>query len=159
MTIKVDEITHYEPTDHDNSPYTADDVAAISVTKTRNVSLFRNVVLSNARLKNLTDLTFETNIELEERIPNANAGRSGGTFSYVREDSYLKPASLVITTAKGAVIPADRIIRVVVNPESVQVTLAKGAFASDAEAAGATVATKAYYNFGPGAAVPVTLAK
>jgi len=160
VTIKVDEITHYNSADHDNSPYTADDVAAISVTKTRNVQLFRNVVLSNAQLKNLTDLTFETNIELQEKIPNANAGRSGGgNFTYIREDSYLRPASLVITTANGAVIPADKIVRIVVNQESVQVTLAKGAFASDAEAAGATVATKAYYNFAAGAAVGMNIQK
>jgi len=158
VTIKVDEITHYNPADHDNSPYAAEDVATISVTKTMDAPSFRSVVLSNARLKSLTDLTFDTNIELQQRIPDANKSE-GGTYTYIREDSLLKPASLVITKANGSVIPADKIVRIVVNPANVQVTLSKGAFAGDAEAAGAKVATKAFYNFGPAAAIPVTISK
>ena len=79
--------------------------------------------------------------------------------SYVREDSRLTPKSLVITKSDGSVIPAEKIVKIVVNPASVEVTLAKGAFARARQAAKATVATKAYYHFGPGAAVPIRIAE
>ncbi len=158
VTIRIDGITHYDPSEPDNSPYTADDVATITVTKTVDAELFKPVVLSNARLKDLTNLTFDTNIELRHRIPNANA-RRGGNFTYVREDSLLYPESLVITKSDGSLIPTEMIIDIDVSPAGVQVTLAQGAFADAEEAAGATVATKAYFNFGPGAAVPVSVTK
>jgi len=90
------------------------------------------------------------------RIPNANAGE-GGTFAYVREDSRLEPKSLVITRSDGSVVPASRILKIAVNPSSVDVTLAKGAFSRARQAAKATIATKAYYHFGPGSAVPVNV--
>jgi len=47
------------------------------------------------------------------------------------------------------------------GPKSVpvQIKLAEGAFANEKEAMNATVATKAYFNFGPGAAVPVNISK
>jgi M6 family metalloprotease-like protein len=156
VTISVDEITHYNSSDPSNSPYTADDVATITVKKTKDADLFKSVVLSNAQLKNLTDLTFDTNIEMQHRIPNANA-RSGGTYTYIREDSLLNPESLVITKADGSIIPAKKIIRIVVNPNptNVQVTLAKDTFARVEEAMNVTVATKAYFNFGPSAPVSV----
>lgn len=155
VTISVDGITHYDSADPSNSPYTADDVATITVTK---ADLFKSVVLSNARLKNLTDLTFDTNIEMQLRIPNANA-RNGGNYTYIREDSLLCPESLVITKSDGSVIPEEKIISIVVNPSNVLVTLAQGTFADAADAANATVATKAYYNFGPGATVPVSVSE
>lgn len=158
VTISVDAISHYDPSDPSNSPYTADDTARITVTKTMDAELFKSVVLSNAQLKNLTDLTFDTNIELQHRIPNANASK-GGTFTYIREDSLLNPESLVITKADGAIIPAEKILKIVVNPTNVQVTLAKGAFARAREVTNATVATKAYYHFGPGAPVRVNVTK
>ena len=158
VTISVNEITHYDSSDPSNSPYTADDVATITVNKTKDADLFKSVVLSNAQLKNLTDLTFDTNIEMQQRIPNANA-RKGGNYTYIREDSLLYPESLVITKADGSIIPAKKIIKIVVNPTNVQVTLAKGTFARAAEATNVTVATKAYYNFGPGAAVQVSVSK
>ena len=158
VTISVEGITHYDSADPSNSPYTADDVATITVTKTMNADLFKSVVLSNARLKNLTDLTFDTNIEMQLRIPNANA-RHGGNYTYIREDSLLYPESLVITKSDGSVIPAEKIIRIVVNPSNVLVTLAQGTFADVADTVNITVATKAYYNFGPGAAVQVSVSE
>ncbi|MBZ5498635.1 MAG: hypothetical protein LAP85_19740 [Acidobacteriia bacterium] len=158
VTIKVDDITNCNASDPAGSAYTADDVAAIAVTKTTNAELAQNVVLSNARLKDLTDLSFDTNVELQQRIPNANA-TNRGTYTYIREDSILSPANIVITKANGAVIPAAKIARVIVNPAGVQVQLAKGALASAAEASGATVATKAYYFFGAGAPVRISVAK
>jgi M6 family metalloprotease-like protein len=154
VTISVGGITHYDSSNPSGSPHTADDVATITVNKTRDADLFKGVVLSNAQLKGLTDLTFDTNIELQRRIPNANTGE-GGTNTYIREDSLLYPKSLVITKAGGSIIPAEKIIKIVVNPTNVQVTLAKRAFSRAAEATNATVATKAYYHFGPGAAMPV----
>jgi hypothetical protein len=156
VTISVAGITHYDSFNPSNSPYTADDVATITVNKTMDAELFKSVVLSNAQLKGLTELTFDTNVELQRRIPNANASE-GGTYTYIREDSLLYPKSLVITKADGSVIPAEKIIKIVVNPTNVQVTLAKGAFARAVEAKNATVATKAYYHFDPGAAVPVRI--
>lgn len=63
----------------------------------------------------------------------------------------------MITKADGSLVPADKILKIAVNLSNVQVTLAKGAFANSTEAAKATVATKAYYHFGPGAAVPVRI--
>jgi M6 family metalloprotease-like protein len=154
VTIRVDGITHYNLSDPSNSPYTADDVATITVTKTMNADLYKSVVLSNAQLKDLTNLTFDTNVELQQRIPNANGGNRG-TYTYIREESMLNPSNLVITKANRSVIPAKQITSIVVNPTGVQVTLAKGAFASAADAAGATVAAKAYYHFGAGAAVRI----
>jgi hypothetical protein len=156
VTISVGGITRYDSSDPSGSPYTADDVAAITVNKTKDAELFRGVFLSNAQLRGLTDLTFDTNIELQQRIVNTNAPE-GRTSFYIREDSRLYVKSLVITKADGSVVPADKIVKIAVNPANVQVTLAPGAFASAAEAAKATVATKAYYHFGPGAAVPVRI--
>jgi M6 family metalloprotease-like protein len=158
VTINVEEISHYNSSDPSNSPYTADDIATITINKTKDADLFKSVVLSNAQLKDLTDLTFDTNIEMQHRIPNANA-RGGGTYTYIREDSLLNPESLVITKADGARIPPQKILHIVVNPTNVQIKLAEGAFANEKEAMNATVATKAYFNFGPGAAVPVNISK
>lgn len=152
VTISVEEISHYDSSDPSNSPYTADDVATITIHKTKDAELFRSVVLSNAQLKDLTELTFDTNIEMQHRIPNANA-RRGGTYTYIREDSLLHPESLVITKADGSIIPAEKITRIVVNPTSVRVTLAEDTFARVEEAVNVTVATKAYFNFGPSAPV------
>ena len=151
VTIRVDGITHGDAAD---PRYTADDVATVTVEKSRNAELFRNVVLSNARLKDSTVLTFETNIEMQWRpiIPLREGAKAG---RYVREDSRLAPESLVITRSDGTVVPEDRILKVVVSPTSVEVKLAEGAFPRAGRAEKATVATKAYYHFGPGAAVPI----
>jgi M6 family metalloprotease-like protein len=158
VAISIDGITHYNAADPGNSPYTADDVATIRVSKSREATLCNAVVLSNAELKNLTDLTFDTNIELQQRISNANA-TNGGKYTYVREDSILRADQLVITRANGSVVPAARITGLAVSPRGVRVTLAPGTFAGMAAASGATVATKAYYHFGPGAPVPLSAAK
>jgi hypothetical protein len=103
-------------------------------------------------------LTFDTNLELQLRIPNANAN-NGGTYTYVREESILRPEHLVITKANGSIIPAAKITGVTVTPTGVEVALANGSFTSAADASGATVATRPYYHFGAGAAVRVTVAK
>ncbi len=156
VTISVGGITHFNSSDPSGSPYTANDVAAVTVRKTKGADLFKSVTLSQARLKGLTELTFETNIEMQQRIVNTDDPKDLSNI-YIREDSRLYPRSLVITRADGSLVPADKILKIAVNPAAVQVTLAKGAFASAAEAAKATVATKAYYHFGPGAAVPVRI--
>ena len=156
VTISVSGITHYDSSNPSGSPYTSDDVATVTVNKTMDAELFKSVVLSNAQLKGLTELTFDTNVELQQRIPNANAGE-GGTFTYIREDSLFDPRSLVITKADGSIMAAEQIIKIEVNPGSVRLTLVEGAFTGAAEAEKATVATKAYYHFGPGAAVPVRI--
>ncbi len=147
VTISVSGITRYDSSNPSGSPYTADDVATVTINKTMDADLFKDVVLSNAQLKGLTDLTFDTNIELQRRVSNTR----------IREDSLLYTKSLVIAKTDGFVIPAKKIIKVVVNPTNVQITLAKGAFARAAEATKATVATRAFYHFGPGAAVPVRI--
>jgi hypothetical protein len=154
VTIKIDEIGNHDPAHPAESAYTPESVAVVSVTKSADAQTFRKVELSHARLDGLTALTFETNVELQVRIPNANAG-NGGTYSYVREDSVLTPADIVITRRNGSVIPASRIQKVEVNPGGVRVVLARGAFASSADAAGARVATRGHFFFGPGAAIPI----
>jgi hypothetical protein len=93
---------------------------------------------------------------LQQRIPNANV-TNRGTYTYIREESILNPDNLVIAKADGSIIPARKIAGIVVNPTGVRVTLAKGTFASAADASGATVATKACYHFGSGAAVRVAV--
>jgi M6 family metalloprotease-like protein len=158
VTISVDGITNHDAKDPDNSPYTANDVAAVSVTKTRDTELVRNVSLSHATLQNLTVLAFDTNVELQQRIPIAGTG--GGTpFIYVREDSLLLPDHLVIIKGNGSVVPAARITRITVHPTRVEVTLEKGVFGDATEVTGATVATRAYYWFTAGAAVGISIAK
>lgn len=156
VTISVEGITHCDPANPSGSPYTEDDVAAVQVEKSKSAELFRSVALSNARLKGLTVLTFDTNVELQMRP--ANPGAEGEASTFVREDSRLTPQSLVITKSDGSMIPADRILKIVVNPASVEVTLATGTFARARQVEKATVATKPYYNFGPGAPAPIRIA-
>ncbi len=158
VTIIIEGITHHNPSDASSSPYTADDVATLNVTKTMSAILAQSVILSNAQLRDLTHLTFDTNVELQQRIPNANAGNRG-TYTYIREESVLNPDNLIITKGNGSVIPARLISAIVVNPAGVQVTLAKGAFASEADASRATVATRAYYQFAAGATVRLIVPK
>jgi M6 family metalloprotease-like protein len=157
VTIKVDGITHYDPANPSASPYTADDVATVTVEKTANADLFVPVVLSSAQLTGLTELTFATNVELQQRLSRNEEGAGSEPPSYIREDSLLYPRNLVITKADGSAIPAEKILKVEVRPTEVRLTLAKGAFARAAEAKNATVATRPYYHFGPGAAVPIRL--
>ncbi|MHB8094894.1 MAG: metallopeptidase domain-containing protein [Candidatus Aminicenantales bacterium] len=156
VTISVKGITHYNAADPSASPYTADDVATVTVQKTMTAELNKSVVLSNARLKGLTELVFDTNTELQQRIVNDREGRKS---VYIREDSRLYPKSLMITKADGSVVPEGKIVKITVNPSNVVVTLAEGAFKNAAEAGKAKVATKAYYHFAPAAAVPVSVAE
>ena len=158
VTISVDVITHYNSADPSSSSYTADDVATINVMKTMNADLLKRVVLSNAQLSNLTSLTFDTNVELQLRIPIANGG-SRGTYMYIREESIPEADKMVITKANGSVIPANKITSIAVNSAGIQITLVKGTFAGAADAAGATIATKVYYYFGAGAPVRLTVSK
>ncbi len=140
-------VTDISASNPSGSLYTANDVATITVNKTMDADLFKGVVLSNAQLKGLTELTFDTNVEFQQRASTTR----------ICEDSLLYPKSLVITKADGSIVTAKQIIKITVNPTNVQVVLAKGAFARAAEATNATVATTAYYHFGPGAAVPVRI--
>jgi M6 family metalloprotease-like protein len=155
VTITVEGITHFNSSDPNNSPYTGDDVATIRVQKSMNAELSMNLVLSNAQLRDLTNLTFDTNVELQLSIPIGNGAR--GTYAYIREESRLNAGNLVITKSDGSVIPAKDIIGITIQPTSVQVTLAKGAFARAAEVSRATVATRAYYHFSAGAPVRVNI--
>ncbi len=154
VTIRLESITHQDAADPDNSPYTADDIAALTVIKTGNAELFKGVILSNARIKDLVSLSFDTNIELRLRIPITGSGNSAA-YDYVREDSVLSAGNVVIAKGDGTVVPAARITGIVVSPTGVQVTLAKGTFATAADAARATVATRAFYHFGAGAAARI----
>jgi len=155
VTIRVEGITGCDPSNPSGSRYTADDVAAVTVQKTMSAELFKPVVLANARLAGLTGLAFETNIELQQRAAGAEAGGGSPSPSYVREDSRLTSQRLVIRKGDGSVILAAKILKIAILPTGVQVTLAKSAFKNAKEAAGATVATRACYHFGPGTAVPL----
>jgi M6 family metalloprotease-like protein len=158
VTLHIDEITHTDAGDPANSTYSAQDVAKITVTKTMDAALELPVTLRNALLQDLVNLTFDSNVELQQRIPNANAN-NGGTYTYIREESVLTPGEVIITRANGSVIPAGKITRVTVSPTGVQVTLAKGAFSGPSDVKGATIATRAYFHFGAGAAVPIAAGK
>ena len=154
VTIKVDALEGVTGADSGDGTFTAESLAVVSVTKSMSAELFKKVELSHARLENATTLTFDTNVEMQVRYPNANAGGKG-TYTYVREESLLTPSLIVIKTSKGQVVPTVKIEKVEVTPGSVRVTLAKGVFETPAAAAGATVATKAYYFFGPGAPIGI----
>jgi M6 family metalloprotease-like protein len=158
VTLRVEEITHADAGDPANTAYSAQDVARISVAKTMDAALELPVTLRNALLKDLVDLTFDSSVELQQRIPNANAN-NGGTYTYIREESVLTPGELVIAKRNGSVVPAGKITRVTVSPTGVQVTLAKGTFSGASDAMGATIATRAYFHFGAGAAIPITTGK
>jgi M6 family metalloprotease-like protein len=145
VTISVGGITHYDSSDPSGSPYTENDLATITVAKIMDADLFKSVVLSNARLKSLTELTFDTNVELQQRVSKTR----------IREDSLFYPKSLVITKADGSIVPAKKIIKIVVHPTNVQVTLARGVFSNTKDAAGATVGTRSFYHFGAGAPAPI----
>jgi M6 family metalloprotease-like protein len=146
VTIQIDGIAHYLASDPANSPYTAADVATVTVTKSEAAARNYPVVLSNPQLDGLTKLTFDTNVELQRRITDSNS-INAGHYTYVREESRLTPGDVVITKANGSVIPPDKITGIVINPSSVEVDLADGAFADAADAAGFTVRTEAYYYF------------
>jgi M6 family metalloprotease-like protein len=158
VKIGVSGITHCDPADPSASAYTADDVATVTVEKSMGAELFQKVVLGGARLKDLTVLTFDTNVEMQMRPPSPTAAENEPRY-YVREDSILFPKSLVITRSDGTPVPTDKILKIAVNPTRVEVTLAKDAFARPRDAAKATVATKPYYWFGPGSAVPIHIAE
>lgn len=145
VTIGVSSISHFDASNPSASSYTANDVATVSVTKTTDAQLTRIVVLSNAKLNSPTDLTFDTNIELQQRL-------SGNR---VREDSLFHPRCLVITKSNGSAVPENKIVRIVVNPAGVQVTLAQGVFRNMKDAKRATVATRPFYHFGAGAPVAI----
>ncbi|MBM3311393.1 MAG: hypothetical protein FJY80_07785 [Candidatus Aminicenantes bacterium] len=157
VTIRVEGITRWNAADPSSSPYTADDVATVRVEKSTSADLFKPVVLGNAQLKALTELTFETNPELQHRPVNPNAAEGSPPSRYVREDSRLTPQSLVVKKRDGSIVPREKILKISVLPSGIQVTLAKGAFKNARDAAGATVATRASFHFGPSAAVPVRL--
>ena len=158
VKISVDAVTRCDPANPSGSAYTADDVATVTVEKSMSSELFQGVVLSNARLKDLTVLTFDTSVEMQMR-PAGPTAAEGEPRLYVWEDSLLTPKSLVIIRSDGSVVPADKILKIAVNPSNVVVTLAKDAFSRARQAAKATVATKAYYQYGPGAAVPIRIAE
>lgn len=153
VTIRIDGISRWNAADPSASPYTADDVAEITVEKTMSAELAKPVVLSDARLENLTRLTFATNIELAQRVSDEERRRS----SFIREDSWLTPGRVVITRTDGSVVTADQILKIDVAPERVSIILAAGAFTGAEQAAGATVATKPYFHFGPGEPTPIGL--
>ena len=145
MTISVNVITHCDSANPSESRYTANDIATVSVSKTMDAELLKSVVLSNAKLSSPTELSFDTNIELQQRLPR----------NRIREDSLFYPRSLVITKSNGSVVPANKIVKIVVDPSGVQVTLAQGVFPNVKAANGATVATMPFYHFGAGTPIPI----
>jgi len=154
VTIDFGAITHYNAGDPANSPYTADDTATLKVTTTKTAALDVPVALSNARLTSPTTLSFDSSVELQDRIENSNA-INNGTHTYVREKTRLAPEDVVLTRGDGSTVPSSAIADVDVQPSGVTLTLAPGTFANAASAAGLTVATKPYFWFQAGAAAPV----
>jgi M6 family metalloprotease-like protein len=155
VRIDFGAITDYLASNPANSPYTADDTAALTVTKTAPAPLVRPVALSDARLTGPTTLSFRTSTELQDRIVDSNS-INNGHYVYVREKSRVSPGDITLTRGDGSVVPAAAISVVDVNPGSVDLQLAPGTFPTAASAQGLSVATKPFFYFGASAAVPVT---
>ena len=132
--------------------YTADGTASLTVTKTQPGALEQPVTLSDANLDSLTRLRVKTSVELERRILNANA-LYGGTDTYIREESRVRPQDVVVRKADGSTIPVQSIASV--TPDGIVVTLPEGALTRAADAAGLTVATKPFYYYAASAPVAV----
>lgn len=163
IKIQVNGITNYLDFNPDESQYTANDNATITVTKTGDTASHYPVVLSNAKLDNLTKLTFDTNIELQRRIKDSNS-INNGHYTYIREESVLTAADLIIKKTGGSIIPADKITGITINSNSVEVTLAEGVFQSKDDAKGLTIATRPFYYFAASEAIklntlPATVVK
>jgi M6 family metalloprotease-like protein len=137
-----------------NSPYTADDTATITVTKTGAASLNVPVALSDAKLTGPTTLSFKSSAELQDRITDSNS-INNGHYVYVREGSRLTAGDVTLVRGDGSVVPASAITGVAITPGGVELTLAPGTFPTAASAQGLTVATKPFFSFGAGAATPV----
>ena len=150
VTINFGAIDDYLASNPSASPYTANDTAALTVVKTLPGALSQPVALSDARLVELNKLTVKTSVELQRRILNANA-IYGGADTYIREESRVRPQDIVVTKGDGTTVPVVSVDKV--NPDSLEVTVQPLAGAADA--AGLKVATKAFYYYAAGAAVPV----
>jgi M6 family metalloprotease-like protein len=152
--VKIDfgDITHRNASDPANSPYTADDTAALTVTKTASAALSQPVTLSQAKLISPTTLHVDTSVELQRRIVDSNA-INNGHFVYVREESPIKPSDVVLTRADGSAVP---VAGVTINPGSLDIALAPGTFPTAASAQGLKLATNAFYSFAAAAPVAVT---
>jgi M6 family metalloprotease-like protein len=150
--IDFGQITGYLASNPASSPYTADDTATITVKKTQPAALNQPVSLSGAKLTSPTTLHVDTSVELQHRITDSNS-INNGHYVYVREESRLTPADVVLTRADGTAVPVASVAAV--NPGSVDLTVAPGAFPTAASAAGLKLATKAYFSFAASAAVPV----
>jgi hypothetical protein len=110
------------------------------------------VALSGATLTSATTLHVDTSTELQRRITDSNS-INNGHYVYVREESRLTPADVVLTRADGTTVPIASVAAV--NPGSVDLTVAPGAFGTGASAAGLKIATKPFFYFAASAAVPV----
>ncbi|GIH14865.1 hypothetical protein [Rugosimonospora africana] len=145
VRIDFGDISDYLATDPASSPYTADDVATLTVRKAGDSALDHPVALSNARAETPNEITFDTSTELQRRITDSNS-INNGDYTYVREESRLTADDLVVR--KGTrTIPASRIEAIDVEPTSVTLTFRPGTFANLADTAGLTISTKAYYYF------------
>lgn len=146
VMINFGDITNYNPSDIDNSPYTCNDTAAVTITKAKDSVLSYPVVLSNVKLEGGTKLTFDTNIELQRRITDSNK-INGGHYTYIREESGLTCDNLIITKKSGEIVPACKITKITVNPNGVEAILEQGTFACEADALGLSVSTKSFFYF------------
>jgi M6 family metalloprotease-like protein len=152
VTIDFGAITHRNAADPANSPYTADDSATLTVTKTASAALSQPVTLREAKLTSPTTLHVDTSVELQRRIVDSNA-INNGHFVYIREESPIKPSDVMLTRADGSAVP---VAGVTINPDSLDIALAPGTFPTAASAQGLKLATKAFYYFSAAAPVPVT---
>jgi len=96
--VKIDfgDVTHRDAADPANSPYTADDTASLTVTKTSAAALSQPVSLAQAKLTSPTTLHVDTSVELQRRIVDSNA-INNGHYVYVREGSRLTANDVTLT--------------------------------------------------------------
>ncbi|GAA5200307.1 hypothetical protein GCM10023322_77910 [Rugosimonospora acidiphila] len=145
VRIDFGDVSDYLASDPANSPYTADDTATLTVEKTGDSALNYPVTLSNARAEAPNKITFDTSTELQRRITDSNS-INNGDYTYVREESRLTPADLVVKQGTRT-IPASKIEAVDVEPTSVTLTFQPGTFKHPSDTAGLTISTKAYYYY------------
>src|SRR5262249_26470818 len=118
--VKIDfgQISNFLANDPGNSPLTADDTSAITVTKTKGSALDVPVTLTRAALTSATQMHIDANVELRRRAIDAS-----GSF-VTRQRSGVTANELVIKRGDGSVIPASAITQVTVGANGVDLRFA-----------------------------------
>jgi len=149
VRIDFGAISDYSASDPANSPYTANDTAKLTVTKSTDAQIDVPVTLTHAALRSATQLHLDANVDLRPRAIDSSG-------SYVtRPRTGLTASQIVLTRGDGSVVPATAIAQVTVGAAGVDLRFAAGTFANAAAAAGLRIATKPYYVFTGSAAIPV----